>query len=91
MCTNRLFCRKLFRVGENNFGFVLIRGDFAGKGDGSADVAREVTKFLNVAREDNAREGAGLVALTEVEKDCTAFRSIGLYEGAAHRRGLADV
>src|SRR3989344_2918235 len=83
--------RNLTRVGEDDFGFVLVGRDFAGESDGEADVALQVIKFLRIIGEDDAREGTGFIALTEVEKDRAAFRRVRIDECTAHARGLADV
>src|SRR5438552_1045074 len=46
--------RKLAWVGEDYFGFALIRRDFAGEGDGCAGVAGEVAKLFYIVGEYDA-------------------------------------
>ena len=60
-------------VGEDYFGFVFDRSDFAGEGDGLPRVAEEVPEFFCIIGEDDAREGTGFVLLTEIEKDRAGF------------------
>src|SRR3989344_1642371 len=83
--------RKLVGVGEDYFGFALVGGDFAGESDDGTFVTRKVAKLCGIVGEDDAREGAGLVALAEVKEDGAARGSVGLDEGPAHGGDFADV
>src|SRR3989344_1420244 len=83
--------RKLAGVGEDYFGFALVGGDFAGESDDGTFVTRKVAKLCGIVGEDDARESARLVVLTEVEKDGAGGGSIGAYERAAHGGVFADV
>ena len=64
--------RNLARRGENDFGVALIRSDGACDGDALSVVVGEVAEFGDVVGEDYGREGAGLVALAEIEEDSAA-------------------
>src|SRR3989344_1531100 len=80
-----LWAPELGGVLELNLGAALVGGDAAGEGDGLPLIAGEVAKLLCVVSEDDAREGTGLVALTEVEKGRAARGGVGRDEDASDR------